>query len=154
MALLMLRVWKFRVQVKRVYFTWRGDPDGLFVNFYHIQKTGFCCNHGGVPFSLPNWIPNLNLTPFPHFQISFSLSLSLVCVCVFWFETQQIWFLFFDLSYLVTEKMREKLLMNVFSFINQRQLEILSQWVLLQLQYRKKKEEGEKNSFNAICLNC
>ena len=47
--------------------------------------------------------------PFPLFQISLSLSLVCLCVCVFWFETQWIWLLYFDLSCLVTEKVREKL---------------------------------------------
>ena len=65
---------------------------------------------------------------------SFSLSLSLsqcVYVCV------SVSFFFSDLWFFL----------RFWSMILSSFLEILSQWVLLQLQYRKKKEEGEKKKF-------
>ena len=62
---------------------------------------------------------------------SMILSLSLgVCMYVYLFP-----FFFSDLWFFL----------HFWSMILSSFLEILSQWVLLQLQYRKKKEEGEKN---------
>ena len=106
--------------VERVRFTWRGDPDGLFVNFFFTSRQPvFVAAMAVSLFACLIGEPNLSLTPLSSLSdLSLSLSLLCVCVCVFWFETQWIWLLYFDLSCLVTEKVREKLPMNVLTKYN------------------------------------
>ena len=102
--------------VERIRFAWRGDPDGLFVNFFITSRQPvFVAAMAVSLFACLIGEPNLSLTPLSSLS---DLSLSLLCVCVFWFETQWIWLLYFDLSCLVTEKVREKLPMNVLTKYN------------------------------------
>ena len=72
--------------VERVRFTWRGDPDGLFVNFFFTSRQPvFVAAMAVSLFACLIGEPNLSLTPLSSLSdlsLSLSLSLSLVCVCV------------------------------------------------------------------------
>ena len=68
--------------VERVRFTWRGDPDGLFVNFFFTSRQPvFVAAMAVSLFACLIGEPNLSLTPLSSLS-DLSLSLSLLCVCV------------------------------------------------------------------------